>query len=86
MQSSKTNITEQLLLPRDFDYEEVKRQLTSAWRAMAILMNNYSTVYYQATMPTIPVNTTSLWVDTDAGPKYYLVSNFGGTIKKVELT
>jgi hypothetical protein len=81
-----TKIQEQLSLPNDGEYGAVRRELVIAWRDMAELVNNLFTIYYQDSMPTIPVNTTSLWVDTNAGPKYYLVSNFGGTIKKVEMT
>lgn len=79
-------IQEQLNLPQEADYPTARRELILAWRSMAQLVNNLVTIYYQDDMPTIPLNTTSLWVDTNAGPKYYLVSNFGGVMKKMEMT
>ena len=79
-------IQEQLNLPTEENYQRVRTQMTAAWRDMAKLVNNLLTVYYQDAMPTIPTNTTSLWIDTNAGPKYYIIANFGGTMKKVELT
>jgi hypothetical protein len=79
-------INEQLELPIEPDYEVIRRQLITSWREMAILINNLVTLYYQDEMPTIPTNTSSLWVDTDGSPNYYIIANFGGTMKKVELT
>lgn len=43
----------------------------------------YPTVYNQTGEPSIPENSIALWFDTS---KYYLLANFGGTQKKVELT
>jgi hypothetical protein len=42
--------------------------------------------YNQASEPDIPNNTMAFWADTDAGPKYYIIQDFGGTQKKAELT
>lgn len=78
-------LREQLFLPEQWDYPLVKREISMAWRELARLLNGLLTVYYQTDMPTPPMNTTSLWIDTDAGPKYYIVANLGGTVKKVEL-
>lgn len=80
-------IQERLNLPQEADYPTARRELILAWRSMAQLVNNLVTIYYQDDMPVIPLNTTSLWIDTDAVPtKYYQISNFGGTMKKVEMT
>jgi len=43
-------------------------------------------VYNQNDEPTIGKNQTALWIDADAGPKYYVLANFDGTQKKGELT
>jgi hypothetical protein len=79
-------IQEQLSLPNEENYESTKRELILAWRKMAQRVNTLFTLYNQADMPVVPINTTSLWLTTDAIPKCYLVTNFNGDIKKVELT
>ena len=80
-------ITERLHLPLQADDAALKRELQRAWMEMAQTVNNFLTLYYQNAEPSIPVNTMALWADADAvgGPKYYLLGNFGGTQKKVEL-
>ena len=47
--------------------------------------NAVGITYAQDDEPTIPVNTFAFWVDTDAGPLYYLIWNYGGTQVKVAL-
>ena len=42
--------------------------------------------FTQNTEPVLSANEFCLWVDLDNGPKYYLVVNFNGVQKKVELT
>lgn len=79
-------IQEKLPLPDKADYTAVKRELSRAWEKMAQTLNSICKLYYQNDEPVIPHNTVALWVDADAGPKYYLVGNFGGTIKKLEMT
>jgi len=65
---------------------DLARALRVAWQDMTNQVNNFLTVYHQATRPTPPEGTMSFWVDT-ANTKYYLVANFGqGIIKKVEFT
>jgi len=78
-------ITERLHLPLQDDDAAFKRELQRAWLEMAQTVNNFLTLHYQNAEPTIPVNTMALWVDADGGPKYYILGNFGGTLKKVEL-
>jgi hypothetical protein len=41
--------------------------------------------FSQASEPDIPTNTMAYWIDTDAGPKYYIIQDFGGVQKKAEL-
>lgn len=78
-------VQETLSLPRTKDpalialFIELQRQ----WRQMAAVVNIQ--YYEQDAEPTISTNSSALWKDTNAGPKYYLVANFGGTQKKVEL-
>jgi hypothetical protein len=80
-------IPERLNLPTSQDIDAIKRKLTESWLNMAQLVNNVFTLYAQATMPTIPTNTTALWQDTSTTPdEYYLVSNFGGEHKLIQLT
>lgn len=81
-------INERLFLPADDNITELKRQLQFAWQPMVQMVNSFMTLYVQATLPTIPLNTTALWVNITipATPTYFLVSNFGGTHKSVELT
>ena len=81
-------INERLFLPGSDNVDELKRQLQFAWGPMAQNLNSLFTLYVQDTMPTIPKNATGLWID-DTNPvslKYYMVVNFGGTHKKVEMT
>lgn len=62
-------------------FMELQRQ----WRQMAYAVNNL-TYYAQDAEPVIALNTMALWKDTDGSPNYYLLANFDGTQKKVELT
>jgi hypothetical protein len=79
-------IPERLNLPETADYNATKREMLRAWQLMAQTLNNICKLYYQDAEPIIPQNTLALWVDTDGGPAYYLVANFGGTIKKWGMT
>lgn len=78
-------IPEKLNLPDVADYPVIKRELTRSWLNMAQLVNNLFTLYYQDDEPVIPDNAMSMWTDSNGDPNYYLVGNFGGTIKAVEL-
>jgi len=80
-----TIVSPELQLPTKVD-PDTARALKKAWRDMVNQLNNFLTIYRQATRPVIPDGVMSLWVDT-ANTKYYLVANFGqGIIKSVELT
>jgi hypothetical protein len=78
-------IPEILNLPPVAEYDSVRRELVRAWTQMAQTLNAICKLYYQNDEPVIPDNSIALWVDADGGPKYYLVANLGGTIKKVEV-
>jgi len=43
-------------------------------------------IYNQAAEPDIPNNSWAFWVDSDAGPQYWLILDVGGTQFKVQLT
>lgn len=43
-------------------------------------------IYDQNDEPDLESGYTAFWIDADGGPKYYLVCNFNGVQKKVELT
>jgi hypothetical protein len=60
------------------------KELKTKWNYMAQTVNRSLTLYIDAAEPDIPVNSTSLWFDT-INVKYYLIANFGGSQKKVEL-
>ena len=48
-------------------------------------LDRFPRAFEQSAQPTIQRNTHAFWRDTDDG-KFYLLKNFGGTTKKVELT
>lgn len=81
-------INEFLFLGATDNLLDLKRQLQQSWRPMAQMLNTVFTLHVQATMPVLMDNTTGLWIDNTAPAalKYYLVTNFGGTHKKVEMT
>lgn len=45
---------------------------------------NFPKIYYQSTEPDIPNDTFAFWVDSDDS-KYYMILDYGGTQKKIEL-
>ena len=82
-------IPEHLHIPPTFDERTTRawrRELQYNWMLISQLINACVTLYYQDAEPTIADNTFAMWVDTNAGPKYYMIANFGGTQKKVEFT
>ena len=82
-----TKIPEQLHIPpniNDATTRAWRREIQTKWLTMATRLNQILNLYYQDAEPVISENTFALWVDTNAGPKYYMIANFGGTQKKVE--